>query len=74
MQPMLFFNIAWMDFYDGKTDKTEIHGGGAYVEEHGYGYEIYNFKRINNEVYGFAQPNGKNKLERLGASKNAESI
>lgn len=35
-----------MDFYEGINDDTVIHGGGSYVEEHGYGHEIYNFKKI----------------------------
>lgn len=71
---MLFFNTAWMDFYEGINDDTEIHGGGSYVEEYGYGHEIYNFKKIRGKVYGYAQPNGRNNLERLGANKDAESL
>lgn len=74
MNPMLFFNTAWMDFYEGINEGTEIHGGGSYVEEYGYGHEIYNFKNIKGRVYGYAQPNGRNNLERLGANKDAESI
>ncbi|MGG7195408.1 DUF3883 domain-containing protein [Clostridium butyricum] len=71
---MLFFNTAWMDFYDGINENTEIHGGGSYVEEYGYGHEIYNFKNIKGKVYGYAQPNGRNNLERLGANKDVESL
>lgn len=74
MQPILFFNTAWMDFYEGINEDTEIHGGGSYVEEYGYGHEIYNFKNIKGKVYGYAQPNGRNNLERLGAEKDAESL
>lgn len=75
MQKIVFFNTAWMDFYDGIQGRDlEIHGGGAYVEEHGYGYEIYNFREINGKVYGYAQSGGNNHLERLGAKKDADSI
>ncbi|WP_190285273.1 DUF3883 domain-containing protein [Clostridium sp. JN-1] len=74
MQPILFFNTAWMDFYEGINENTEIYGGGSYVEKYGYGHEIYNFKKINGKVYGYVQPNGRNNLERLGVSKDAEKI
>lgn len=74
MQPMLFFNTAWMDFYEGINDNVKIHGGGYYVEKNGYGYEIYNFKKIKGKVYGYAKTNGRNNLLRIGADKDAESL
>ena len=74
MQQILFFNTAWMDFYEGISEGTEIHGGGSYIKEFGYGHEIYNFKNIKGKVYGYAQPNGRNNLERIGAKKGADYI
>ncbi len=53
---------------------TRLSGGGAYVDEHGYGHELFNFKEIDGKVYGYAQPSGSNNLQRLGASLNAESV
>lgn len=64
-----------MDYYEGLVGRdSEIHGGGSYVEEYGYGHEIFNFKKINGKVYGYAQPGGTNKLERLGANKGADHL
>lgn len=75
MIPMIFFNTAWMERYEGlKGNDKEIHGGGSYVDEHGYGYEIFNFKKIKNKVYGYAQPRGVNDITKLGASKDDEYI
>lgn len=57
-----------MERYEGlKGADKEISGGGSYVDKYGYGYEIYNFKKIKNKVYGYAQPRGSNNLVRLGA-------
>lgn len=75
MKPMIFLNTAWMERYEGLVGKdSEIHGGGSYVEEYGYGHEILNFKKIRNKVYGYAQPGGYNNLQRLGASVHDEYI
>lgn len=75
MQPMIFLNTAWMERYKGLLgNDREIRGGGSYVEEYGYGHEIFNFKKIGGKVYGYAQPSGYNNLQRLGASEDDEFI
>lgn len=75
METMIFLNTAWMERYEGLSgNDMEIHGGGSYVEEYGYGHEIFNFKKINGKVYGYAQPGGFNNLQRLGASEDDEHI
>lgn len=72
---MIFLNTAWMERYEGLIgNDSEIHGGGSYVEEYGYGYEIFNFKKIGSKVYGYAQAGGSNNLQRLGANKDDEYI
>ena len=72
---MIFLNTAWMERYEGLSgNDKEIHGGGSYVEEYGYGHEIFNFKKIDGKVYGYAQPGGYNNLQRLGASDDDEYI
>ena len=38
--------------------KTKMSGGGSYVDEHGYGHELFNFKKIDGKVYGYVQPRG----------------
>lgn len=75
MKPMIFLNTAWMERYEGLLgNDKEIHGGGSYVEEYGYGHEIFNFKKIEDKVYGYAQPGGFNNLQRLGTSEDDEYI
>jgi hypothetical protein len=75
MKAMIFLNTAWMERYEGLLgNDKEIHGGGSYVEEYGYGHEIFNFKKISGKVYGYAQPSGYNNLQRLGASEDDEFI
>lgn len=72
---MIFLNTAWMERYQGLVgNDEEIRGGGSYVDEHGFGYEIFNFKEIGGKVYGYAQPGGRHNLQRLGASKDDEYI
>lgn len=68
LKKVIFLNVAWMERYEGlKGADKEISGGGSYVDQYGYGHEIYNFKKIQNKVYGYAQPRGSNNLVRLGA-------
>lgn len=75
MKAMIFLNTAWMERYEGLLgNDKKIHGGGSYVEEYGYGHEIFNFKKISGKVYGYAQPRGYNNLQRLGASEDDEFI
>lgn len=75
MIPMIFLNTAWMERYEGLLgNDREIRGGGSYVKEYGYGHEIFNFKKIDGKVYGYAQPGGYNNLQRLGADVNDEYI
>jgi len=72
MEKMVFFNITWMERYEGFEENLK--GGGAFVDECGYGYEIFNFKKINGKVYGFVQCGGLNNLQRLGAAKNDDRV
>jgi hypothetical protein len=81
-QPMVFLRIGWMDRYQGKTGGDNISSGGAYVAEHGFGHEIFNFQPFNGRVYGYVQPPGRKNqwqeaqisLERLGGSRADEFI
>ena len=53
---MVFFRVGWMDKYRGVTTKDTISGGGAYVETHGFGFEVFNYKPFNGNVYGWVMP------------------
>jgi len=70
--PMVFLRVGWMDRYQG-TISDPITGGGAYVAEHNYGHEIFNFQPFQGVMYGYVQPSGSNaqiNLTRLGAAVN----
>lgn len=73
--PMIFFRVGWMRNYMGVSVSDKISGGGAFVESHGFGYEMFNFLPFNNMMYGYVRPiRGKGafddgsgiKLERIG--------
>jgi hypothetical protein len=75
--PMIFLRIGWMTRYQGQTATDQITGGGAFVKEHGYGHEIFNFQPFEGKVFGYVQPPGSAyngdsgpgiNIERLGAS------
>lgn len=68
MQKMIFCNTGWMEYYQGGP----IYGGGAFVKENGYGWEIYNFKEIDGRMYGYAQAMGANNLKRLDCEVNRD--
>ena len=75
MGPIIFFNTAWMERYEGLVDNDKrIYGGGSFIEKNGYGVEIYNFKKIRGKVYGFAQSNGDINIQKLGADKQDDHI
>ncbi len=71
-----------MDRYQGINGGDTISSGGAYVAEHGFGHEIFNFQPFQGAVYGYAQPKrGKGdwadarvNLKRLGASAEDKSV
>lgn len=72
MKKMIFLNVGWMRRYQGLAGDTIV-GGGSYVQEHGYGHEIYNFRPYEGYMYGYVQVKGTIDIERLGASKEDDS-
>jgi hypothetical protein len=81
--PMIFLRIGWMSRYQGQTANDQITGGGAFVKEHGYGHEIFNFRPFQGRVFGYVQPPGTAyngvagpgiNLDRLGAAAGADSL
>lgn len=64
---IVFLNVGWMRKYRGLAGDS-ITGGGAYVQERGYGHEIFNFEPFQGNVYGYVQVNGGVDLARIGAN------
>lgn len=63
-----------MKYYTGITD-DQIVGGGSFVQEHGFGHEIFNYQSYSGHLYGYVQPVGKTiRIERLGALEQDASI
>lgn len=66
---MVFLNSGWMTSYDGIAD-DDIKNGGAYIKEHGFGGEVYNFRNDNGNVYGYAQMrSNKLNIDRVSNNK-----
>lgn len=69
---ILFCNIGWMQKYNGiKGDSIER--GGSYNKNE-IGHEVCNFSAIRGNVYGYVQPTGQIKIDKLGAEKEDEYI
>jgi hypothetical protein len=79
---MVFLRVGWMNHYQGITGGDTISSGGAYVAEHGFGHEIFNYQPFHNVVYGYVQPPGRKdqwkaakiNLTRLGALADDTSV
>lgn len=69
---ILFCNVGWMRDYIGiKGDSIER--GGSY-NKNATGHEVCNFSSIQGRVFGYVQPTGQIKIEKLGADKKASSV
>lgn len=66
-------NIGSMTAYRGQGfNGDSISGGGRYVQENGYGHEIYNFLPSRGNYYGYGRPaNDAIALKRLGAPEGS---
>ncbi len=76
MEPIVFFRTGWMKHYEG-LDGDPIKGGGAYVDKHGTGFEVFNFRPYRGKNYGFVKASGKNELidvSRIGAVAGADFV
>ena len=76
MTKMIFFNVGWMENYQGLED-DRIASGGSFVDEYNEACEddeyppceIRNFEPYEGRMYGFVRINGSIRIERLGASR-----
>ncbi len=72
---LLFFNVGWMERYQGLQAGDEIVGGGSYVKTEGRGNEVCNFAEVNGTLYGYVQPPGwQIDIGRLGAQPNDDEV
>ncbi|HHQ6565561.1 TPA: HNH endonuclease [Serratia fonticola] len=69
---ILFCNIGWMKHYNG-IGGDSIKRGGEY-NQHSIGHEVCNFSNNDGTFYGYVQPTGQIKIERLGASKKDDFV
>ena len=51
---VVFINLTEMDDYNGL--EANLKGGGRFVEQNGYGHEIFNFRHDNGKCYGYTPP------------------
>ena len=71
--PILFCFVAWMERYRGNPKKDVPRGGGAFIDENNYGYEIFNFRPVGSKLYGYVATRGIG-IEKLNASPGSDSV
>lgn len=69
---ILFCNVGWMQKYNG-IQGDSIERGGSYNNNE-TGHEVCNFSSVRGRVYGYVQPTGQIKIEKLGVKKEDEFI
>lgn len=69
---IIFCNVGWMRDYNGIAGDS-IERGGSY-NKNSTGHEVCNFSPIRGKVYGYVQPTGQIKIEKLGADKKDNFI
>jgi len=69
---VVFINLTEMDAYNGLEENLK--GGGAFVEENGYGHEIFNFCNDNGKCYGYTPPWGKLNLPRISSEISRDAL
>ncbi|MDX9805907.1 MAG: DUF3883 domain-containing protein [bacterium] len=78
MRKMLFLRTAWMKNYNGITNLDKPQRGGKFIEENGWGGEIYNFKPNKGKMHGYVRvgqmEDSKINITRIGAAKNAKYV
>jgi hypothetical protein len=72
--PVVFVNIGWMRDYAGATAGDPMIGGHGHLRSSSVGHEAWNFQPHRGRVYGYIPRNSSIALERLGASKKADTL
>lgn len=72
---LVFFNVGWMERYEGLQTGDTIVGGGSYVKDEGRGNEVCNFAESGGTLYGYVQPPGwQINIGRLGAQAGDDQV
>lgn len=66
--PILLCHVVWMPRYAGEDEVRP--GGFDFVQEEGFGHELFNFLPVRGTCYGYVQTNGRINIDRLGASRD----
>lgn len=69
---VVFIGLTEMKYYNG--EEVNNSGSGIYVEEHDYGYELFNFKNDNDKCYGYTAPYGKVNLSIISSDINSDKF
>jgi hypothetical protein len=78
IQPILYCRLGWMNNYQGIKNDSIVNGG-SYNKDN-IGWEVCNFKPLNNTYYGFVETGHtgeiahKIHIEKLGATDGDEEI
>lgn len=76
MSTYLFLRIAWMENYEGRTTDDRPVGAGSHVDFYRDGGEVFNFKPIRGQLYGFVRIGSGHglRIQRLGAKRKDVSV
>ena len=73
MTKIVFNHLAEMNEYSG-FEANQSSGGGKFVENHGWGHELFNFKEDNGHCYGVVTPHGKLNLPRISQTTSSDTL
>ncbi len=70
---MLFCRVAWMEYYRGNPTVDVVLRGGGFPDEHGFGFEMYNFlPDQRGTVYGHMESRGALHLRRIDPAASSQ--
>lgn len=75
--PVIYFNIGWMESYNGMKSSDLTTGAHGYLKHHKHGAEAFNFSRSpDGQVRGYRPPGARQQIsiERLGAARGADHV
>ncbi|TJV70688.1 MAG: DUF3883 domain-containing protein [Mesorhizobium sp.] len=74
LPPMVFFNVGWMERYQGMSPDDPTLGRHGYLANHDHGHESFNFLAEGGRVFGYQPRGNKLWLPRLGGSPRNDSL
>lgn len=70
---IIFLKITWMRSYVGIHNDSSF-GGGKFIQEHGWGHELFNFAPKNGTCYGNKSGGKSININKLGANSKDDKI